>query len=111
MKKVYTAKDIAELVAAGGDVTSIPDSAVITPSGRDAIRDVLKKGRNGKSAVATSAAAKPAEPIVPDYEFHWTPGTDPKTPEAIQAFFNSPEIKVLKERMCDMGRRIWARSF
>ncbi|MDP0494848.1 MAG: class II aldolase/adducin family protein [Verrucomicrobiota bacterium JB024] len=111
MKKVYTAKDIAELVAAGGDVTSIPDSAVITPSGRDAIRDALKKGRNGKSAVATSAASKPAEPIVPDYEFHWTPGTDPKTPEAIQAFFNSPEIKVLKERMCDMGRRIWARSF
>lgn len=39
------------------------------------------------------------------------PGKDPKTPAEIQAFFNSPAIVAIKERMCDMGRRMWAKDY
>jgi L-fuculose-phosphate aldolase len=52
-----------------------------------------------------------SEPTVPDYEFRWTPGSDAKTPEEIHAFFHSPEIEILKVRMCDIGRRIWERGY
>ena len=31
MKKVYTANDIASLLASGGDLSSIPANAIITP--------------------------------------------------------------------------------
>ena len=41
----------------------------------------------------------------------WTPGTDAKTPAEIERFFNSPEINVIKERICDMGRRLWQRDY
>ena len=61
--------------------------------------------------VDVSDPAAPAEPIVPDYEFRWTPGSDPKSPREIAAFFSSPAIEVLKERMCDMGRRMWQKDY
>lgn len=105
MKKVYTAKDIAELAAHGQGAIAIPAGAVLTPSAKDALRDLKK------SAPKTAASKKGAGPIVPDYEYKWTPGSDPKTPEAIEAYFNSPELQVIKERMCDMGRRIWAKNY
>src|SRR6185295_5392233 len=57
------------------------------------------------------AAPKKVEPSVPDYEFKWKPGTDAKTPAEIEKFFNSPAINVLKERICDIGRRLWARDY
>lgn len=106
MKKVYTAKDIAELAASGQGASAIPAGAVLTPSAKDALRDLKKSAP--KAAVGP---AKSKEPVVPDFEFKWTPGNDPKTPEAIDAYFNSPELRVIKERMCDMGRRIWAKNY
>lgn len=106
MKKVYTAKDIEALVAQGQCVKSIPKDAVLTPSARDAIRELKKK-----APAKPAAPAGKKDPVVPDYEFKWTPGGDPKTPEAIEAYFNSPELQVIKERMCDMGRRIWAKNY
>jgi L-fuculose-phosphate aldolase len=51
------------------------------------------------------------EPVVPDHEFKWTPGGDPKTPAEIGRFFRSPAIQTLKERICEMGRRLWVRSY
>ncbi len=62
-------------------------------------------------APAKAVPSVPPTPVVPDYEYKWRPGSDPKTPEAIQAFFNSPEIQVLKERMCDIGRRMWSKNY
>ncbi len=58
-----------------------------------------------------AAAAVPAAPILPDYEYHWTPGQDPKTPAEIQAFFDSPPIVAIKHRMVDIGKRMWAREY
>lgn len=102
MKKVYTAKDIEALAAKGQGACAIPEGAVLTPSARDALRALKVK--------SPKATAKKG-PVVPDYEFKWTPGGDPKTPEAIEAYFNSPELAVIKERMCDIGRRIWAKNY
>ena len=51
----------------------------------------------------------PVNPFGKSYE--WEPGKDAKTPEEIEAFFNSPAICAIKTQMCDIGRRIWAKDF
>ncbi|MGE9270243.1 MAG: class II aldolase/adducin family protein [Verrucomicrobiales bacterium] len=105
MKKVFTGKDVEALLAAGKGLNDIPSGVLLTPSAKDAIR-------TAKSAPKASTTAAPVgEPILPDYEYHWSPGTDPKTPAEIQAFFTSPEITVIKERMVAMGERMWARGY
>lgn len=50
-------------------------------------------------------------PGAPEVEYRWTPGGDPQGPAEIGAFFHSPAIAVLKERMCDIGRRLWQREY
>ena len=90
--------------------TAVPDNAILTPSARDLLRGV----NTGTSAVSSRPSAmSPAssEPIVPDYEYHWEPGKDPSTPQAIQTFFTSPPIETLKQRMVDIGRRMWERGY
>lgn len=108
MKKVFTAKEMEAYLATGATVCQLPSDVVLTPSARDVIR--ASKRDNAPSKSGPSAGMK-VEPIVPDYEFYWEPGSDPKTPEAIDKFFHSPEIEVLKQRMCDLGKRIWAKSY
>lgn len=113
MAQVFTQKTLQAFLAKGGSVDSLPADAVLTPSARDLLADQRRSG--GSSAVALRQSAKnaklPVAPTVPDYEYKWTPGSDPKTPEAIRAFFNSPAIHTIKERMCDMGRRMWAKDY
>jgi len=108
MKKVFTGNDVRALIDSGKGIHAIPEGAVLTPSAKDAIREAQKQGAK---APARAAKHKPAGPVVPDYEFKWTPGADPKTPDAIQAYFDSPELALIKERMCDIGRRIWAKNY
>ncbi|MFA6286619.1 MAG: class II aldolase/adducin family protein [Opitutaceae bacterium] len=105
MRQVITAQDIETLFRNG---TAIPADAILTPSARDALR-----GRASLLPAASPAACSKTsgEPTVPDYEFKWTPGTDPKTPSEIAAFFNSPAINTLKDRMCDIGRRMWSKDY
>ena len=50
-------------------------------------------------------------PTLPNYAFQWRPGTDPKTPAAIKKFFASPKIRELKQRLCDIGQRMWQREY
>jgi L-fuculose-phosphate aldolase len=107
-KKVFTAADIEALLKSGKSAADIPADAVLTPSAKDTLRDGLGQVRAGAAPAASSASA---EPILPDYEFTWKPGTDPKTPAEIQAFFRSPAIEVLKQRMVDIGKRMWAREY
>jgi len=110
MRSVLTAQDIEQLLRSGG---TVPADAILTPSARDALKDraSLLPGKGSSVKAASGSAAKSAEPTVPDYEFKWTPGTDPKTPAEIAAFFNSPAIATLKERMCDIGRRMWSKDY
>ncbi|MDO8539645.1 MAG: class II aldolase/adducin family protein [Opitutaceae bacterium] len=113
MRKVITAQDIDAMLRTG---EPLPPDAILTPSARDALarRASLVPSRPREPA-STRAEGGPraagAEPTVPDFEFKWTPGRDPKTPAELDAFFRSPEIEKLKERFCDIGRRIWAKDF
>ena len=103
MPKVITAKEAEELVRMGEQP---PAGAILTPSARDVFTGRIKPG-----AKAPASAQQSAGPIVPDYEFKWTPGSDPKTPAEIERFFNSPEIEALKVKICDIGRRIWEKNY
>ena len=107
MSKVITAREAEELLQKGEQP---PAGAILTPSARDVFRgkiSILPAGPAKSGAVS----AKKTAPSIPDYEFRWRPGTDPKTPAEIERFFNSPAIQMLKERMCDMGRRLWQRDY
>jgi L-fuculose-phosphate aldolase len=114
-KNLFTAADIEAHLKAGKTAADIPKGAILTPSAKDVLRDGLGPVRaGGASAAAPAAQAAPAayaEPILPDYEFKWTPGKDPKTPAEIHAFFHSPAIVELKQRMVDIGKRMWAREY
>lgn len=111
MRQIITAQDIDALLRSGQPV---PADAILTPSARDALhaRASVLPGRHvPSSSPSPSSAPKGREPIVPDFEFKWRPGSDPKTPAQIEAYFRSPEIEALKKRMCDIGRRIWEKDY
>lgn len=104
MPAVITAKEIEEIVAKGGDVKNIPADAVLTPSARDAIRDLQRRGSAGAGSSSSSSLATtktaPAKPL------------NSKSPKAdLEAFFNSPYCQALKEQICEMGHRLWKRAY
>lgn len=111
MPQVLTAREVEALQRSG---QPIPDDARLTPSARDYIeeqRRAKQRGQHAAAPVAAKSSGAPAKPSIPDYEFKWTPGSDPKTPAEIEKFFNSPAIAVLKQRICDMGSRLWTRDY
>ena len=117
MKPVYTAKHIKDLIRSGKGACSIPEDAILTPSAKDLLKD-LKRSSNGSSNAGSASRngaparpSKPETPELPDYEYTWTPGNDPKTSDEILDFFYSPEIHLLKERIVDLGRRMWERAY
>ncbi|KAF0096050.1 MAG: class II aldolase/adducin family protein [Puniceicoccaceae bacterium 5H] len=111
MAKVYTAKEVQALLAQGKGESDIPAGAIITPSGRDLLRGVGTDVRAAKPAKLNGHPSTPPTPQVPDYEYRWEAGTDPKTPAEIQAFFHSEPIEAIKRRMVDIGRRMWERDY
>lgn len=105
MSTVFTARDIEDLIAKGGDLKNLPSDAVLTPSARDAIRDHANAARRGGSApgAASGLAALTAAPAKP---------LSSKSPKAdLEAFFQSPYCHALKEQLCDIGRRLWGRAY
>ncbi len=110
MKKVITAQQLEAHLKAGGSAQALTGDAILTPSARDLLRSL---GQNAPVSGATRSGptAPAAEPMVPDFEFKWAPGSDPRTPAEIQAFFESPAIRTLRERMVDIGRRIWEKGY
>jgi len=105
MSNVITARDAEELLRKGEQP---PADAILTPSARDVLSGRAKPASRPGAAAPAGQSAKPS---TPDYEFKWTPGTDPKTPAEIEKFFYSPAMEVLKERMCEIGRRLWVREY
>ena len=103
MRQLISVKDLEEMVRNGRDVKSLPESALLTPSARDYLRDL--DGAQGYKASSSNNGS------------HGNNGSSPapskavtsKTPQAeLDAFFNSPAINALKEKICDIGRRPWA---
>ena len=104
MKKVISAKVIEKMLKEGGDPQSLPANVILTPAAQDILSNFRRKGSDKKQE-------KRPVPIVPSYEYNWKTGSDAKTPGAIEAFFHSPEIEVLKERICEIGRRLYLKNF
>lgn len=104
MKTVISAKDIEDLLKKGGSVSSLPSDAILTPSAKDLLHDLQM--RNGRSsgpvaaAPTNSSAAAPAKAL-----------TSKSSKAELEAFFNSPYCHGLKEQLCEMGRRLWAREY
>lgn len=112
MKSVYTAKQIEDIVLSGKSLDSLPADAVLTPSAKDYLKELESPGfGSGNSKIAAERALDLESPTLPDYEFKWKPGSDPKTPGEILDFFHSPEVHTLKERICDLGKRMWQRNY
>jgi L-fuculose-phosphate aldolase len=126
MPQILTAREVETLVRSGQPV---PDGAMLTPSARDFLDDQKRTSRTSsaaKSAAPLTVVASPSfenpksktetlptagQPSIPDYEFRWAPGSDPKSPADIQRFFTSDAIETLKRRICDMGRRLWLKDY
>src|ERR1051326_3126649 len=98
MKTVISAKDIVALRRSGSDLNSLPADAILTPSARDLLRDLENRG--GARAVAASPSSVPAKPL----------HSKSPMPE-LEAYFHSPAARVLKEQLCDIGRRLWGRAY
>lgn len=98
MATVITAKDIDQLIDRGGDPASLPADALITPSARDRLRE-WERARP-KRAVVSQAAEVFARQV------------SASSPAAeIEAFFESAQMRALKEQVCDIGRRLWQRAY
>jgi L-fuculose-phosphate aldolase len=117
MSKLYTAKDLELLLKQGGSLASVPSDAKLTPMAREAMRK-FKRDKPAKPAAkpAASPAASGArvqihQPVLPNPEYTWTPGSDPKTAAEIERYFYSPAIAALKERICQIGERIWRKGY
>ncbi len=108
MKQVISARDIEELLRQGGDPNSLPTEAILTPSARDLLRDLeFKNGfGNGKVASTPSPAAKPNQPAAAPRVV-----TSKSSKSDLEAFYNSSPIQTFKEQMCEIGRRLWQRSY
>ena len=98
MKTLISAKDIEELLRQGGDLKSLPADAILTPSARDRLHELESPGAfRGFTGAASSSASKPI--------------TSKSSKAEIEIFFNSPAILVLKEQLCEIGRRLWQRAY
>jgi L-fuculose-phosphate aldolase len=113
MKQVITAREAEQILRNGGS-DSIPADAVLTPSARDILRsgDMIQVRANDSTSSAPHVpSVMKTDPIIPDHEYHWTPGSDPRTPADVAAFYSSPEIVAIKRHMVDIGRRIWEKDY
>lgn len=104
MKKVISAKAIEKILKEGGDPGSLPANIILTPTAQDIISNYQRSGSVKKQE-------KRMPPSVPNDEYTWKAGCDAKTPGSIDAFFHSPEIQILKERICEIGRRLYLKDF
>ena len=104
MSTVYTAKDIEEIIARGGDPVVESKAGILTPSARDALRDFASRKPAAPVAKAPAAAASSAQPPS-------TPLNSRSSKAELEAFFNSPYCEGLKEQLCDIGRRLWGREY
>jgi L-fuculose-phosphate aldolase len=98
MATVITAQDVQRLLSDGGDPSRIPADALLTPSARDALREW--KGRRESESPANRAAAAFAKPV-----------SASSSPAELEAFLDSAQMQVLKEQICDIGRRLWQRAY
>lgn len=115
MSKLYTAKQLEQMIKQGQCLDSIPADAKLTPMARDIIRDHRRKSPTKSASPAATPAANSRvqihNPVLPNAVFEWKPGSDPQTAAELEKFFYSPEIQALKEQICQIGERIWNKGY
>ena len=112
MSKLYTAKDLEKMVEQGQCLSVIPANAKLTPMARDVLRKhKVKPAASASVAIAGTSHPRIHTPQLPDAEYSWKPGGDPKTAAELEKFFYSPTIQALKERICHIGTRIWNKGY
>jgi L-fuculose-phosphate aldolase len=99
MKTVISVKDLEEMLRQGRNVKSLPADAIITPAARDFLRDLESRG-GGMAVASASRPEVPAKPV-----------TSQSSKADLEAFFNSPAVRELKEQICEIGRRLWQRAY
>ena len=104
MKTVISARDIEALLAGGGDISSLPADAIITPSARDLLNDLENRGRTKPAAAAPAGSAQPAIPPAKQLSSKSSKGE-------LEGFFASPFCHELKLQLCEIGRRLWQRAY
>lgn len=110
-KKVYTARDLETLWKETKSFDTIPSNAVLTPSAKDFMRDHGGKAPQNTVRSAATGGSTYQEPVIPDFEYKWIPGQDAQTQDAINALYQSPEITAIREKMCEMGQRMWQKNY
>ncbi len=107
MKKVYSLRDVEEMIRRGEDLKAIPGDALLTPSARDLLREQIDHPRPATPLRSAQAPlptdVRPSPPARPQTS---------KSPRAeLDAFFNSPYCHDLKQQMCEVGHRLWQREY
>ena len=100
MKQVISVKDLEEMLRHGGNLTALPEDALLTPSARDFLRDFENNGSSKNSAARAERGGAPAKAI-----------TARSSPAELEAFHNSAALHELKLQICDVGRRLWQRAY
>ena len=108
MKRVYTIKDIEQLAATGG---TLPADAILTPQAKEAMASMSVTKGSVASTSKNVGTIGAKEYKVPEKEYKWVSGKDPKTPAEIEKFFFSPEITKHKHLIVDLGRRSYGKNY
>ena len=100
MKKVYSQKDIEDLIRQGKGAGDLPDDAILTPSARDLLGEMDLGASVRPTGMGTSVSSAPTKPL------------NSKSPKSeLEAYFKSPAAHELKLQICDIGRRLWGREY
>lgn len=101
MKKLISAREVEAMIKSGADLNNLPAGAIITPSARDLIRAQAGKSKTSAGAPAVVTAKKGSATEL-------TPFSEGAEYDAI---LDDPANDSLKEEICEMGRRLWARAY
>ena len=108
-QRVLSARDVESAGKTGATEIMVREGGVITPSARDVMgRYGIKLTANGHGSAApvqgTYGAVAPGGPNAP--------AKAPKQPESKwEALLNSPEAQKIKEEICHVGHKLWARAY
>ena len=111
MRKVITAADVERMLRAGESLDSIPADAILTPSAQDLMRSRKLPARPSFVPLSGTSEGKPASSAAVPHVCDCTATIDLQNPAAIQKFFTSPALEVIKAQMCDIGRRLWEKDY
>jgi L-fuculose-phosphate aldolase len=125
MKRIVTDKDLRAAAAAGADMASLVAGSLLTPGAQDALLEINFARRPPAPAkpdplsAAVSERRTPAgvpiaigsHPELPNQAYEWKPGSDPKTSAEMQKFFSSPPMATLKQKMVEIGQRVWRQGY